>query len=170
MDQLGYIHSVSTTKSSKRGNIRYFNFGIQTDNEEFQIAVCFHLPFRDVLTLFQQSGNPVKLRNISRKPNFTNPQVMDIVVNKRCKVEEASNSDVQFEQAKPPQDNEGQLNTVEETLTLEYDTVLKIKGRLCLDRTRIEDIQHLGNNLKLLNAASITDNSGKSFNKNYFCL
>ncbi|KAK3734692.1 hypothetical protein QZH41_002111 [Actinostola sp. cb2023] len=85
---------------------------------------------------------------------------MDIIVNKRCKVEQANNSDIDFEHEQPPTNNEGELYTVEELQNLDHDTVLKIKGCLCLDRSRIEEVLHLGNTLQLLNAASITDNSG----------
>jgi len=162
MEVLGYIHNISTIKTSKRGNIRYFDFGLQSEKEEFQRAVCFHLPFRNSLTEFEQSGNPVKLRNILRKPSFNNREIMDIIVNKRCKVEQANNSDIDFEHEQPPTNNEGELYTVEELQNLDHDTVLKIKGCLCLDRSRIEEVLHLGNTLQLLNAASITDNSGKS--------
>ncbi|KAK3754217.1 hypothetical protein QZH41_013121, partial [Actinostola sp. cb2023] len=158
-DKSGYVHNISANQTSRKGNIRYFNFQFQSANDVFERGVCFHLPYREKLIRYSESGTPVNLRNVMRKPNLVNPAVDDVILNKRCKLEEANNADVQFK-IETPEDSAAKPYTSEEAKGLDGEVVIDIKGRLTLDPTQIEIIERQPDNLKVLNAASVTDHSG----------
>ena len=108
---------------------------------------------------FQESGTPVKLKNICRKTS-THDAGSDIVVNKRSKVEEASNADVVFDSSSPPEDDVIPVSTVAEIKTFEHGQIVSVEGFLSLDKSRATTVKKNGQDLRVLNAASITDNTG----------
>lgn len=160
MDEIGYIHELSEVKTSKKGKTQFFNFNIQVAESMYAKAVCFHTPHRSQLQRYFTSGNPVKLRNVLRKPNWKDASQTDVIINKRSKIEEANNVDVQFENIAPPI-IETQLLTTEEAKSKNEGEVLSIRGRLAVDDTAIEYIKLQGEQNRLNNAAAIIDAFGK---------
>lgn len=75
----GYVHNVSPTKRGKNGKTTYFNFHLQTTDDNYKRAVCFQSDMHNTLTSFQDSQTPVKFTN-SRKSSAADD---DIYFNKR---------------------------------------------------------------------------------------
>ena len=81
MDSLsGYVHNVSPTKASKKSN-SYFNFHIQTGENEYRRAVCFEPKMHRNVQSFEESKTPIKLKNQRQKTNGNDDG--DIYIGKR---------------------------------------------------------------------------------------
>lgn len=167
-EELGYVHNVSPTKKSKSKNASaYFNFDLQTNGTKYKRAVCFDANLREKFGRFQASATAVKLLNVQRKPSIVNPAEMDIVVNKRSRVEEASNSDINFETAAPPEDAECPVVTAEAIRNVNHGQFVSIKGYLTVNLENIKTVQYNGRSLEVLNDAAITDHTGMVSNMVY---
>ena len=161
---VGYVQNLSPTKKGKRRKISYFDFMLQTSEHGHSRAVCFQESLKASFESYQGSGIPVKIRNVSRKPNFDDPSNLDIIVNNRSTVEMAATTDVDFESASPPQNAEAPEYLIQDIPSVEVGQLLTVKGMLNMDTSRVRTIERNGIPIRLLDACTITDNTGKISN------
>ena len=90
VDVVGYVQNVSPEKTSKDGKRKFVDFSIQTAGKTFKRAVCFDSGVASSIRQFEADHSPIKIRNCTRSGD-------DYLLNKRCKIEEASNHDVDYE-------------------------------------------------------------------------
>ena len=91
----GYVQSLSPTKKSRTCQ-PYFHFNLQTGETETQRVVCLDKKLRANFQTYQTSKAPVKIKNASENRSRDSPDVLDIFIGKRAKVEAASTTEVPF--------------------------------------------------------------------------
>ena len=106
------------------------------------------------------SGTSVKLKNVQRKQSIVNPNETDIIMNKRSKIEEASNVDIAFESTPTPAKSPCKFFSVQEISDLDQGSNVCIKGLLSAPKENLENIQKNDTTLKLLRGA-LTDYTGR---------
>lgn len=128
----GYVYSVSPKKKSRKA-FPYFEFKIQTGDEQSRRVVCYDESQRPKIRSFQDSREPVKLRNITRKPSIFNPQSLDIFVNKRSKIEKANNSTIDYEFNRNLEEEETSVTELSQLPNLAVEQLLTVEGRVNFD-------------------------------------
>ena len=86
----GYITGLSPEKTSNDGKKKYVEFQLQTAKKTYKRGICFDKPLTRQISQYADDHSPVKLRNASQSGS-------DIIVTKRTKIEDANNSEVNYE-------------------------------------------------------------------------
>ena len=111
---VGYVHSVSPEKVSNDGKKQYIEFKMQTGRKGYKRAVCFDKGLMSDISQLASDHSPLKMRNMSQTGT-------DIILTKRTKLEEANNSELDYEYCALPDDGNNEKNIVH----LEYVTDAK---------------------------------------------
>lgn len=155
----GYVQRLSPTKKGRKRNIPYFDFFLQIGEDEKCRAVCFHESLKDKLKSYQESGIPVKLRNITKKKSLQDPASNEFLLNDRTVVEKASTSGLHFENKTTIDEGPPEV-LIENIESVQSGQQLIVKGTLTMDLDEVRTIQINGNSKKILDAAYISDNTG----------
>ena len=102
---VGYVHSVSPEKVSNNRKKQYIEFKTQTGGNIYERAVCFDKGLISGISQFASDHSPLKMRNISETGT-------DIILTKRTKLEEANNSELDYEYCALPEDGNNEKNIV----------------------------------------------------------
>lgn len=160
-DLVGYVHRLSPTKRSKRKSLPYFDFKLQTENEEYQRVVCFNDKLRSSLDNYQRANIPVKIRNASRSKSLIDDE-NNFLLNKRSRIEEANNSEVQFD-AVPLPEPPIQVVQVSDIATIEVETKVHIRALLTKNNEEVRLVRNVGGqNVQMNDCCYLTDYTGKA--------
>ena len=140
---IGYVHSVSPTKRSKRKSFPYFDFMLQTETEGYKRVVCFNEKLRSSLDKYQQANVPVKIRNASRSKSTMDDNQTNFLLNKRSRIEEANNNEVQFEALPLPQPTIQQVQ-LQEINSIDAKTKVDVKALLTKKNDQVRLIRNIG--------------------------
>ena len=110
---------------------------------------------------YQNARLPVKIRNITKKPNFKTPEIMDIIVNKRSKLEEGKSNELDFDFIEKEKEDEKEI-VVADIEDIDSETLITIKGRMSIDKNETKEFQRDGNTVQLVEAGAITDHTGST--------
>jgi len=137
----GYVMQVSPRKKNKT-----FNIEIQTKNGNTERAICFDTKkYNDFLTS-QQSGDPVKIQNITEQQH-DNPKFAKYVINTRTTINKVNPVSIGFEK----------IEHVEHYLNLSAidhladGDLVNLKAKLDMQYSAEETIYSDGRSLKVLN-------------------
>ncbi|XP_076158552.1 uncharacterized protein LOC143141706 [Alosa pseudoharengus] len=75
---VGYVHSVSPIKMSKR-NVRYFEATLQTGREEYHRLVAFSADKRQAFAQSSLAKRSVKLANVRKTVSYSDPTGYDVL-------------------------------------------------------------------------------------------
>ena len=92
----GYVHNVRRAKSGT-GSFRCFNFSLQVSENCNRQIVCYDPSKEKLLKGYQDSREPVKLVNFSKRKSSESVLEEDIILLKRSRIESVSNNDIVFE-------------------------------------------------------------------------
>ena len=102
---VGYANSASPEKVSNNGKKQYIEFKMQTRRKSYKRAVCFDKGLMSGISQFASDHSPLKVRNISETGR-------DIILTKKTKLEEASNSELDYEYRALSEDSNNEKNIV----------------------------------------------------------
>lgn len=159
---IGYVQNLSPVKVGSKRKISYFEFTLQTGCEQYTRAVCFHESLRATLESYQDSVTPVKLRNISRRPNWNDPTKIDVVVNNRSVVETAPPSEVNFEGQSTAENGDAPEYLVDDIRAVRAGQKLTVRGRLAMNVDEARSVQINGGTKRVLDTSTLTDNTGNN--------
>lgn len=155
---VGHVQNLSPTKKSAKRKISYFDFKLQTAQNQCTRVVCFQESMRSTLQEYETSGIPVKIRNVAKKPNQLDASQIDLIVNNRSVVEKASPSEINFDEIPVVREDEREVQ-ITDVQSCEVGEMLVVKGILTMNREQVRVININGTQKRVLDAF-ITDNSG----------
>lgn len=92
----GFVHNVSPTKKSKIRSFPYFTFSLQVSDNTIRRAVCYDNEKRPIFKAYEESRQPAILTNVTQKRSLLDPSQDDVIVSKRSRIQDASNTDIDF--------------------------------------------------------------------------
>ena len=157
----GYVHNVRRAKSGT-GSFRCFHFSLQVSESCKRRIVCYDPRKERVLKGYQDSREPVKLLNFSKRRSGERVLEEDIILSKRSRIESVSNNDILFEYDEGSfQEAERTYKTIETIESLRESEMISVKRCLSLraDCTR-EVVMKNGSVVTMLGLCAVRDDSG----------
>lgn len=158
----GYVHNVRRASKSGTGSFRCFNFSLQVSESRKRRVVCYDPGKEKLLKGYQESREPVKLLNFSKRRSAESALEEDIVLSKRSRIESVNNNDIVFEYDEAtPQEAERTFTTIGTIESLRESEVISVKGCLSLRADCVRQIvMKNGSVVTMLDRCTITDDSG----------
>ena len=157
---VGYVQNVSPTKKSSKRKISYFDFQLQTGENEHTRAICFQPSMRGTLQSYETSGIPVKIRNVTKKESPLHASQMDLVLNVRSVVEKANTSEISYEGT--PSIQETPNVHVKDIDSLDSGQMIILSGLLTTNKDGIRTLDVNGSKKRVLDNCLITDSTGNA--------
>ena len=157
----GYVHNVRHAKSGT-GSFRCFNFSLQV-SESFKMRIVCYDPCKEkVLKGYQDSREPVKLLNFSKRRSGENVLEEDIFLSKRSRIESVSNNDIVFEYDEgTSQEAERTYKAIGTIESLRESEMISGKGCLSLRADGVREVvMKNGSVVTMLVRCAIRDDSG----------
>ena len=157
----GYVHNVRRAKSGT-GSFRCFNFSLQVDENCKRQIVCYDPSKEKLLKGYQDSREPVKLVNFSKRKSGENVLEEDIILSKRSRIESVSNNDIVFEYDEgSSQEAERTYKTIATIESLRESEMISVKGCLSLRADCIREVvMKNGSVVTMLDRCAIRDDNG----------
>ena len=127
---IGYIHNLSSLKTSRSTNNTYFGMQVQTADKTYQ-AVCFSAEKHKEFKARTEATTPVKLSKFPMKRN-TRSNEDEIYLTKRSKLEEPKEEETNFDFKVDDPTNEDSfpLCSIETIIAGESSTNVTVSGRV----------------------------------------
>lgn len=154
----GFVSNVSPQKKSRSKGFPFFNFTIQTESTTAKSVVCYYPSKQAEIKSYAESGEAVKLLNVGQKRNLFDPEKMDVVVNKRSKIEPAQNSEITFE-CNTMRENDT-TTKIENINSIAENVIICVNGRLAFQMDSVEKVMVRGHEMEMMERCIITDNAG----------
>ena len=157
----GYVHNVRHAKSGT-GSFRCFNFWLQVSESQKRRIVCYDRSKEKVVKGYQDSREPVKLLNFSKRRSGESVLEDDIILSKRSRIESVSNNDIVFEYDEgTSQEAEQTYKTIGTIESLRESEMISVKGCLSLRADRVREVvMKNGTVVTMLDRCAIRDDSG----------
>ena len=156
----GYVQGVSPVKKSRMSR-PYFNFHVQTGEEEWHRAVCFEEKLQGTVQSFSSAESAIQISNVRKTPRRDDPVEVDFIMNNKSKIAKASNKDVPFNFQIGEHLDAVRLVEVDDIKCIQRGQLVEIKGSLKIEEGAAEEVVRInGRNVPFLERAIITDHSG----------
>ena len=157
----GYVHNVRRAKSGT-GSFRCFNFSLQVSENCKRQIVCYDPSKEKLLKGYQDSREPVKLVNFSKRKSSESVLEEDIILSKRSRIESVSNNDIVFEYEEGnSREAERTYKTIGTIQSLRESQMISVKGCLSLRADCIREVvMKNGSVVSMLDRCAVRDDSG----------
>ena len=125
----GFVHKVSPTKKSKIRSFPYFTFSLQVIDNTIRRAVCYDNEKQLIFKAYEESRQPAVLTNVTQKRSLLDPSQDDVIVSKRSRIQDASNTDIEFEYLENSEVHDSNTVTLIGNIpSLSENTITSIQG------------------------------------------
>ena len=123
--------------------------------------MCYDVSKHKLLKSFEDSREPVVLKNVTQKRSLRNPSKDDVIINKRSRVEAANNNDISFEYAEAPPAPPENFTTMDDIMSLVENQLTSVKGILACQTDSVQQVPMKdGFVLPMLDCCTISDDTG----------
>ena len=154
MEEKGFVSNVSPTKRTRAKAFPYFEFQIQTGSRKTRRVVCYDNQKETEIRNYSESGQPLKLMNLSERDSLFFPGEKDLVFNKRSKLEPAHNSEIDFECL---EEIPTAPTTIKEAYSVAENVIITVNGRLHYKIETLTTISVRGKDMDMLEQCTLTD-------------
>ena len=160
----GFVHNVSPTKKSKIRSFPYFAFSLQVSDNTIRRAVCYDNEKQPIFKAYEESRQPAVLTNVTQKRSLLDPSQDDVIVSKRSRIQDASNTDIDFEYLENSEVHDSNTVTLIGNIpSLSENTITSIQGVMIITMS-LEHIKEVttktANTIPMLDHCVVTDNTG----------
>ena len=160
----GFVHKVSPTKKSKIRSFPYFTFSLQVIDNTIRRAVCYDNEKQPIFKAYEESRQPAVLTNVTQKRSLLDPSQDDVIVSKRSRIQDASNTDIDFEYLENSEVHDSNTVTLIGNIpSLSENTITSIQGVMIITMS-LEQIKEVttktANTIPMLDHCVVTDNTG----------
>ena len=158
----GFVHNVSPTKKSKLRSFPYFTLSLQVSNNTIRRAVCYDNEKQPIFKAYEESRQPAILTNVTQKRSLLDPSQDDVIVNKRSRIQDASNTDIDFEYLENSQVHDANTVTLIGNIpSLAENTITSIQGVVTMSLEHIKEVTtKTADTIPMLDHFVVTDNTG----------
>ena len=158
----GFVHKVSPTKKSKIRSFPYFTFSLQVIDNTIRRAVCYDNEKQPIFKAYQESRQPAILTNVTQKRSRLDPSQDDVIVSKRSRIQDASNTDIDFEYLENSEVHDSNTVTLIGNIpSLSENTITSIQGVVTMSLEHIKEVTtKTADTIPMLDHCVVTDNTG----------
>lgn len=158
----GFVHNVSPTKKSKIRSFSYFTFSLQVSDNTIRRAVCYDNEKQPIFKAYEESRQPAILTNVTQKRSLLDPSQDDVIVSKRSRIQDASNTDIDFEYLENSEIHDSNTVTLIGNIpSLSENTITSIQGVVTMSLEHIKEITtKTADTIPMLDHCVVTDNTG----------
>ena len=158
----GFVHNVSPTKKSKIRSFPYFTFSLQVSDNTIRRAVCYDNEKQPIFKAYEESRQPAILTNVTQKRSLLDPSQDDVIVSKRSRIQDASNTDIDFKYLENSEIHDSNTVTLIGNIpSLSENTITSIQGVVTMSLEHIKEITtKTADTIPMLDHCVVTDNTG----------
>ena len=158
----GFVHNVSPTKKSKLRSFPYFTLSLQVSNNTIRRAVCYDNEKQPIFKAYEEPRQPAILTNVTQKRSLLDPSQDDLIVNKRSRIQDASNTDIDFEYLENSQVHDANTVTLIGNIpSLAENIITSIQGVVTMSLEHIKEVTtKTADTIPMLDHFVVTDNTG----------
>ena len=125
-------------------------------------AVCYDKEKQPIFIAYEESRQPAILTNVTQKRSLLDPSQDDLIVNKRSRIQDASNTDIDFEYLENSQVHDANTVTLIGNIpSLAENTITSIEGVVTMSLEHIKEVTtKTADTIPMLDYFVVTDNTG----------
>ena len=131
-------------------------------NNTIRRAVCYDNEKQPIFKAYKEPRQPAILTNVTQKRSLFDPSQDDVIVNKRSRIQDASNTDIDFEYLENSQVHDANTVTLIGNIpSLAENIITSIQGVVTMSLEHIKEVTtKTADTIPMLDHFVVTDNTG----------
>ena len=131
-------------------------------NNTIRRAVCYDNEKQPIFKAYEEPRQPAILTNVTQKRSLLDPSQDDLIVNKRSRIQDASNTDIDFEYLENSQVHDANTVTLIGNIpSLAENIITSIQGVVTMSLEHIKEVTtKTADTIPMLDYFVVTDNTG----------